>query len=276
MLKALVLQKFHGLSDEQTEYQILDRFSFQRFLGLDAGDGAPDARTIWLFKEKLGREGLEALFGRFDSHMRERGLLGKQGKIVDASFVEAPRQRNSREDNAAIRRGERPRRFDSNARVGAQKDTDARWARKAGRNYFGYKNHAKVDAASKLVESYRVSAANVHDSQLLEELVGERDNALFADSAYSGAPLSKVLEGKGIGSFIHERSRRGRPLSGEQKRDNKIKSQVRARVEHVFGRMAQMKADWFRRVGIERARFEIGLSNLVYNFDRYALLCSRG
>ena len=94
MLKVLVLQKYHGLSDDETEFQILDRFSFMQFLSLQAGDSVPDAKTIWDFKqllEKDGRDGGRKLFERFGQLLQAQGLLAKEGSIVDASFVAAPR-----------------------------------------------------------------------------------------------------------------------------------------------------------------------------------------
>jgi len=275
MLKILVLQKFHGLSDDETEFQILDRFSFQRFVGLDVGDDVPDAKTIWLFKERLGAEGIKALFDHLDETIRKRGLIGKSGKIVDASFIEAPKQRNKREDNDLIKDGKRPEAFDENPNVGEQKDTDARWTKKNDETHFGYKNHTKVDAASKLIVAWEVTAASVHDSQALEGLVSEDDGTLYADSAYKSDGIDKMLEQKGIENQIHERGYRDHPLSEAQKELNRLKSRIRARVEHVYGRLAQFGAELFRRVGIQRAIFETGLGNLVYNMDRCARLGCR-
>lgn len=275
MFKIVVLQKFHGLSDDETEFQILDRFSFQRFVGLDVGDTVPDAKTIWLFKERLGAEGIKALFDHLDTALNERGLIGKAGKIVDASFIEAPKQRNNRQDNEMIKEGKRPESFDENPHKGAQKDTDARWTKKGDETHYGYKNHAKVDAASKLIVAWEVTPANVHDSQELATLVVEGDGTLYADSAYQSEESAQLLTSKGIENQIHERAYRDHPLSGNQKKLNKLKSSIRARVEHVFGRLAQYKADRFRRVGLKRAIFETGLGNLVYNLDTVSRLSCR-
>ena len=96
MLKVLVLQRFFDLSDQETEFQILDRFSFLRFVGLRPGDGAPDHATIWAFKERLGAEGMLAVFEMFNDQLRGQGLIASCGKIIDASFIEAPKQRNRR------------------------------------------------------------------------------------------------------------------------------------------------------------------------------------
>jgi hypothetical protein len=124
MFKALVLQKFHGLSDEECELQIRDRFSFMIFLGLHPGEVVPDARTIWDIKQPLeqdGRDGARKLFERFEQMLTERGLTGREGSIVDASFVEAPRQRNSRKENEQIKEGERPEGFKEGKRKRAAK-----------------------------------------------------------------------------------------------------------------------------------------------------------
>ena len=151
MFKVLVLQKFHGLSDAAVEEQIADRFSFMGFLGLRPGDAIPDANTVWDFREALerdGRKGSERRFARFSAMLEAQGFIGHEGSIVDASFVDAPRQRNIREQNKSIKKGKRPIEFDSDTAKGRQKDCDAKWVQKNNETHFGYKNHAKVDAKS--------------------------------------------------------------------------------------------------------------------------------
>ena len=129
MFKVLVLQALYNLSDEQTEYQILDRMSFMRFLGLELCDAVPDARTIWLFREKLiAAEAVEKLFAQFDAMLSAAGFTASGGQIIDATFVEVPRQRNSRDDNETIKKGGVP--ADWNGKKKAHKDTDARWTKK--------------------------------------------------------------------------------------------------------------------------------------------------
>lgn len=273
MLKVLVLQKYHNLSDEETEFQILDRISFQRFLGLGVGDPSPDRNTIWEFKQRLGEEGVRAVFDLFETNLREMGLMGRAGKIVDASFVETPRQRNSREDNDRILRGERPEHFDENPHRGRQKDTDARWAKKNNEVHFGYKNHIKADAATKFINDYKVTPASTHESQTMPDLLKPGDGDIFADSAYVGAPIADSIEDLGLGNHIHERGTRARPLNPFQRETNRLKSRIRARVEHVFGFQANnMGADRIRTIGIKRARCSIGLGNFIYNLFRYETL----
>jgi IS5 family transposase len=92
MFRVLVLQALYNLSDEQTEYQILDRLSFMKFLGLDLQDDVPDARTIRLFREQLiEAQAVEKLFAQFDAMLDAHGFCVSGGQIIDATVVEAPR-----------------------------------------------------------------------------------------------------------------------------------------------------------------------------------------
>ena len=277
MLKVLVLQRVFDLSDQETEFQILDRFSFLRFVGLRPGDGSPDHATIWAFKERLGAEGMVAVFELFNEQLRAQGLIASCGKIIDASFIEAPKQRNRRHENAQIKRGELPERIARKPRRQCQKDLDARWTQKNNQSYYGYKNHLKVDAASKFIETFTVTNAAVHDSQPVAELLRESDReaVLWADSAYVGPFIAALLKGFAMLANICEKGTATRPLSLEQKRANKEKSRIRSRVEHAFGRIAQFGGDRFRRIGQRRCRFETALTNLTYNLDRYAMFHAR-
>jgi transposase len=91
MFKIMILQRYYNISDENTEYQILDRLSFRDFLGLSSGDKIPDARSIWLFKDKLAKKNItEQLFEQFNNELASKGLIINEGQIVDASFVEVP------------------------------------------------------------------------------------------------------------------------------------------------------------------------------------------
>ena len=144
MFKILVIQSLYNISDDAVEYQILDRISFMRFLGLSLGDRVPDAKTIWLFREQLTQTKLtKALFHQFDQFLRNSGFTAKKGQIIDASIVSAPKQRNSRDENKRIKNREVPE--DWNQAKRRQKDTDARWVKKLGKNQFGYKNHINIE-----------------------------------------------------------------------------------------------------------------------------------
>ena len=273
MLKVLALQEYYDLSDEQTEFQIGHRFSFMQFLGLQPGDSVPDEKTIWDFKGLLDKDGggsARKLFECFTSQLSSEGMIACAGSIVDASFVDAPRQRNSREQNAQIKAGERPEGLEAETAKGRQKDCDARWTKKNTKTHYGYKNHTRVDAKSKFVVSYKSTAASVHDSQVLEDLI---DDAVFADSAYTSKSSDKLLLQNDCQNCIQFKAQRGHPLTAEEIATNKLRSRIRVRCEHIFGRMSQMALDRLRSIVLARANQHIGLSNLVDNMDRYAFLC---
>ena len=142
MFKVLVLQKLYKLSDDQTEYQINDRMSFMRFLGLGLGSRVPDAKTIWLYRETLTKANvMDKLFRLFNEQLGAAGLITHTGSIVDATFVDAPRQRNTREENRKIKAGEVPEEWQKpeNIHKMRQKDTDARWTKKNKETHFGYR-----------------------------------------------------------------------------------------------------------------------------------------
>lgn len=277
MFKALILQSLYNLSDEQLEYQILDRLSFSRFLGIDLGGKVPDFTTIWLFRESLSKSGLERkLFDQFDGYLRVSGFSARKGQIIDASIVQTPRQRNTRQENQQIRAGEAKKvRKDWSKAKNAQKDTDARWTKKNGKSYFGYKNHVQVDVKHKLIRNYDVTAANVHDSQVFESLL-DSDNTsadVWADSAYRSEDSLECLCGSGYREHIQRKGHRGHPLSEREKKGNRTRSTVRSRVEHIFGVQAMKMGNTILRcIGQVRARCRIGLRNLAYNLDRYSML----
>ena len=267
MLKILVLQRYYDLSEEQTEFQILDRLSFQKFLGLEVGGRVPDKNSIWDFKERIGKEGVEAVFARFNEHLEAVGLRARGGTIVDASFVDVPRQRNGREENKLIKEGGKPE--DWSDKKSAHKDIDARWTKKNEEKHFGYKNHAKVSRKTKMVDAYSVTAASVHDSQVFLELLDpEKDSDVWADSAYQSAANKGALKKLGIRNHIHERAYRNKPLNDKQKKHNTRRSRVRARVEHPFAFVKMMGGDWLRTIGEERAARGVGLTNFTYNLFR--------
>ena len=109
MFKLLVLQQLHNLSDDRIEYQVRDRLSFMRFLGLGFEDRVPDAKTVWLFRERLKELNLvEGLFSGFHEQLASQGYVARSGQMIDATFVEVPRPRNSRDENAPIKAGETP------------------------------------------------------------------------------------------------------------------------------------------------------------------------
>lgn len=269
MFKILLLQRLYNLSDEQTEYQITDRLSFKRFTGLEFSHKVPDAKTIWLFRDRLKEDENERkLFDRFSQELETKRLIASNGKMVDASFHEVPRSRNNREENAVIKQGAIPIDW-KNENKREQKDTDARWTKKNNASFYGYKNHIKADVGSKLIEDYVVTPANVHDSQTLERLLTEKDAGqnVYADAAYVGQ--EETVEKAKMENLIHEKGYRNKPLTDEQKEANRGKSRIRARVEHIFGFIENsLHGTEIRSIGIKRATTNIGITNLVYNICR--------
>jgi len=248
MFKIVILQKYYNLSEEQTEFQIMDRFSFMRFLALSPGDKIPDKNTIWLFKEKLGADGVVELFNQLDSLLLGHGIIGKEGVSVDASFVDVPRQRNTKAQNKSIKDGELPEGWENHSSQKLrQKDLDARWTKKNSEVHYGYKNHSKMDNYTKLLRRWLVSPASEHDSQCFMEILDDSDG-------------------------VCEKGTKAKALTKSQKYSNKQKSKVRCRVEHVFGDQAHIGADRIRSIGILRACRGIGLGNLVYNLRRLSQL----
>ncbi len=278
MFKIVLLQELYGVANDQAEYQINDRLSWKRFLGLSLSDKVPDGTTIRDFREMLTNSGVyDRLFALFNAKMESIGVITHKGSIQDASFVDVPRQRNSRDENKIIKEGGVPEAWElpENAPMLAQKDVDAAWAKKNKEVHFGYKDHVLVDAESKMIVDWRVTAANVHDSQMLQALVNEKVKEYWADSAYMSADILAWFKEHYPNVKLHicEKGYKNRPLTEEQKQSNRQKSRVRARVEHVFGQMTVgMGGMFIRCVGIIRAEAAIVLKNLTYNIWRYATL----
>lgn len=276
MFRMLILQSLYNLSDDQAEYQVHDRHSFTRFLKLGIEDRIPDGTTLWLFREKLAKTGLiEKLFEQFGLHLEAKGYIARAGQMVDATIVAVPKQRNTREENEAVKAGQTPEGWEQQSAKNSQKDKDARWTKKHGKSFFGYKNHVNADARHKLIRSYDVTDASVHDSQKLDDLLNTANTSrdVYADSAYRSAETEAKLNERGFKSRIHNRASRNHPLSDAQVEANRKKSKVRVRIEHIFG--AQENAPGgriIRTIGAVRARAKIGLQNFVYNVRRLVIL----
>ena len=276
--KVLVLQSLYNLSDDAMEYQLNDRRTFQRFIGLDDKDAIPDAKTVWAWRELLvRRKKLQKLFDRFWSHLEKSGIAANSGSIIDASFVDKARQRNTKEENDRIKEGKVPEDWqkpENEAKL-RQKDTDARWTKKNNEAHYGFKNHVKVDRKTKLIKKAVVTEASVHDSQAVKDLVDatDADTLIYADSAYSGQEQLEEIQKKRAIPKVNEQGRRNRPLTKAQMARNRKLSRVRSRVEHVFAFMTMSMGGMIVRcVGLARAEAVIILKNLAYNMRRYCVL----
>ena len=286
MFKILVLQQLNNLSDDRIEFQIRDRLSFMRFLGLNIEDRVPNAQTIWVFREALKHKGAaKKLFARFDAQLQAHGYVAQGGQMIDATFVEVPRSRNNREDNATIKAGEIPAAWQgedaASVRKCAQKDTDPRWAKKNQETHFGYKNHINADAKNKIIRDYDVTAASVHDSNVFDTLRDHSEDengekhGVYADSAYRARAQGERLAQDKIKSYSNEKGTRAGPLNETQKAQHKANSRTRSRVEHIFGAQAQMGGHIVGSIGAQRAFVKITMMNLAYNMKRFVFLCGQ-
>ena len=294
MFKVLVLQTLYTLSDDQTEYQLRDRLSFMRFVGLALHDPVPDAKTIWLFREQLTRAGaIGQLFQRFDAALKDKGILAMGGQILDATVVQARPARLTAEEKAVIRGGGTPPGWSPAKR--AQIDYDARWTLKRGRKrpppegrsqrqaveiavpVFGYQNHIGIDRAHGLIRSWTVTHAAAHDGGQLAHLLDADNTAggVWADTAYRSAANLATLAKRGLIPHLQRPKPRGKPMPTHVRRGNATRGKVRAAVEHVFACQKQRLHLVVRTVGIGRARTKLGLANLAYNLLRFTWLEGR-
>jgi len=275
MFKILILQRYYNVSDDAMEYAILDRLSFMRFLGLGINDPVPDSKTIWLFRDTLRKLNLvEQLFSTLDKQLDKDGIIVHKGKIIDASIVEVPKQRNNRQEIDQLKEGTKPENWNENKI--RQKDTDAQWTRKHFQNYFGYKNHIKVDSETKLITDFRVTPANISDNHMADLLLDKKEDGgqpLYGDSAYSTKELYECYKKKNIISKVIRQGYRYKALTKAEKKANRKNSRIRGRIEHVFGFMTNsMNGMFLRYRNFIRNRIGIGLMNLTYNLFRLVQL----
>lgn len=287
MFKVLVIQSLYGLADEQTEFQIRDRLSFMRFLGLDLHGRVPDARTIWLFREHLTKaKAIDALFARFEAHLREQGYLAMGGQMIDASIIAAPRQRNTDAEKDDIKAGRIPEDWKTRPAKLRQKDRDGRWTLKRGRRkrrpdgtlameiatpIYGYKSHIGADRRHRFIRAWSVTDAARYDGRELPGLLDRTNtgSSVWADTAYRSAKNERRIAKAGLVSKVHFRKPRGTPLPAPRRKANAARSRERSGVEHVFADQKHRMALFVRSIGLARARTRIGLANLAYNLRRF-------
>jgi transposase, IS5 family len=255
MLKALLLQQWYRLSDAELEEAINDRVSFRKFLGLSLEAAAPDHTTLCRFRNLVAEAGLaDKLRVEFERQLEARGLLLKQGTMIDASLIETPYRPGSAD-------GERPA-VDPDAALTARKG-------KRGTHY-GYKLHAGVDQGSRLIRRVLLTPANVNDTVPADELVCGDEGAVYADKGYAKRARSVWLRARGIKPrILHKSWGGGPPLTRWQQRHNQLISPIRAAVEGVFATLKRWQ-------GLERVRYRgllknhshIHLAVLAYNMKR--------
>lgn len=260
MFKALLLQRWHGLSDPEMETALADRLSFMTFAGLALGDPTPDHSTIWRFREKVGAHGLiDKLLAEANRQIEAAGLMVRQGTLIDATLVTSAARR-PRMDEGKISP------TDKEARFGATNER--------GRFTFGYKMHVAVDAGSGLVRDMKVTPANVQDVVVAPQLLEQSAGTVYADRGYDSDGLRAALSRRGLGDGLMRR-RRGQPLTEAEVARNHELSLTRRAVESLFGtmkrsyRMGRMRA--FTQL---RNTTDLTLFCLAFNLRRWRVLAA--
>lgn len=268
MVRILVLKRLYNLSDEQMEYQLLDRMSYKRFCGLASATNIPDRTTVWTFENRIGEAGAKVLFDGVSTQLLKRGFIARGGQIIDATLVPAPKQRNNRDENKLIKDGAMPADWKPAKR--RQKDVDATWTKKHGKSYFGYKLSINVDKKYKVIRKIETGTASTHDSTHFEDVFYTLNTSrdVFADRGYTSKDREGWLKDKGYRNQIQRKGKRNKPLSECQQRRNHRIAKTRARVEHVFATIDQMGGKLIRTIGHARANFAMTMMAACYNLKR--------
>jgi IS5 family transposase len=251
MLKCLMLAKWNNLSDPGLEEALKDRISFRKFVGLSFTDKTPDETTFVRFRDRLRQAQIhDVIFDAVVEHIRARGLLVKEGTMVDATIIEAPRGR-PRPDGTTTR------------------DPDASFTRKHGVPHHGYKGHIAADLSG-VVTDYRFGTAKEHDSRHIDDLTMRERTLVLADSAYSDWRRRAELRARGvIDGICYKRNRGQRRLDDWQERWNRLVARLRARVEHPTAMLKQQLG--YRRVryrGTDRNAFDFAITLAACNIKR--------
>ena len=269
---------FSKKSDRAVAQEILDSATLQKFLKIAPGTQI-SPQAIWDYRECFANSEVgEFIFSKHLQEMQDSGLVDeKEDMILDGSFVEAPWQRNTREENKAIKEGRGAELWNDQPAKKRQKDTEARFTMKNKKTYYGFKMHALAGAVSKVILHVCTTAANVHDSRALEWVLNEEEDAgrtLYADSAYSGKNLEELTRSFNVIPCFCEKGYANAPLTEEQKKSNRKKSKTRCRIEHIFGYIETVfKGSFVRSIGLKRATFHTWLTALAYNVFRRQVLC---
>ena len=216
MLRLYFLQQWFNLSDPGVEEGIYESVSMRRFIGIDLGiEPVPDETTLCKFRRLLEKHKLgKKLFEEVNRHLADCGVKISGGTIVDASIIHAPSSTKNKDK---------------------ERDPEMHSTKKGNQWYFGMKAHIGVDSKEKIVHTVITTAANVHDSEKLGDLLHGNETRVWGDSAYRNKENVIRKKAPHARDFTNERAYRNRPLSDAQKETNRRKSSVRSRVEHMFG-----------------------------------------
>ena len=258
-VKMLFLQHLYNLSDPELEDQVNDRLSFQRFSGINFTKTVPDYTTIWRFKEALiGERVMDKLFKLILEEISSKDLLIKKGTLIDATIIESSSKPLSKANRNELE-----------AQPSSQIDTEAHSTKKRGKWYFGYKGHIGVDMGSKIIHSRSFTSAQVHDSQETDKLLRGDEQAIFADSAYSIQADKRKARRKGVYYGILDKGTKKRKLSNKQKKTNRKKSRIRAKVEHPFAYIKErLNFKFTVAKTLLRNQFRFDFNCILYNIFR--------
>ncbi|MFC6840417.1 IS5 family transposase [Xanthomonas theicola] len=277
MMRVLLLQQLYKFFRRCAGGPVADRRSFMRFIGLENSGKVPDAKTTWVWRERLKeRAAMGDSSAAIGGQLARAGDIAGGGQVIDASIVSAPIQRDTREENERLKQGEVPQDWSDARRT--QKDVDARWTSRHGKSFYGDKPHANTNRRWGLVRVHEVSGANVHDSQHFEDLIEEANTArgIRADSAHAHKERDARLKAAGDRVDIHQQGVGGKSLSEARQRRNHRIAKDRAFVEHALARLAQQGGKCLRTMGLARAKGAIGLKVASHNLMRLARLQEAG
>lgn len=247
MIRIMFLQSWYSVSDEELEFQINDRLSFQHFL--DFPKSVPDHSTIWRFREDLAEGDLaERIWAELQQQMSEKNITIRKGKVQDARFIEA--------DPGKKRSGMEGRGREAKT----SRSKDGTWTKKNNQSHFGFKLHTKVDEETKIISEMGVTTAKTHDSSID---LSEKDETVYRDKAYTGTKTNAI----GNGSM-----KRGKLTPKEELRNKRI-SKKRCRGEHPYGTMARsLKAGTTKLTTLFRVYIQQLFSCAAYNLHRLEFL----
>lgn len=246
MLRIYFLQHWFNLSDPGAEEALYDSRAMRQFSGIDLGqEPVPDETTICKFRHLMERHNLgDQLFHLINQYLAENGMSINRGTIVDATIINAPSSTKNKKK---------------------QRDPDMHQTRKGNQWYFGMKAHIGVDSKTKLIHSVVATAANVHDSTVLGDLLHGDETRVWGDSAYAGKTAVIKEHAPNARDFTQKKGSRHRALSDTERATNRTKSKVRARGEHPFYTMK-------RQFGFTKVRFKGLAKNAHHVFVSCALV----
>jgi len=265
MVKMLFIQNMYNLSDPELEDQMIDRLSFQEFVGINFNNEIPDFTTLWRFKESLIEyKILDKIFDLILEQLDREGLILKRGTIVDATIIKSKNRPMSNKKREELEKSKR-----EGQKTSSQLDTEARSTAKNGKNYYGYKGHIGVDDVSKIIRRRTFTSAGVHDSQPEDELYSGDELYKFGDKAYSNTRNKKEARLSGIFYGILDKAKRNHPLSNKQKKRNKQYSKIRAKVEHPLAYIkSKLKYRIAMATNLVRNKLKFDMCVIIYNINR--------